>query len=253
MARRKKVYEGKTKILYDGPEPGTLIQYFKDDGTPPESPVPAATDGKGVLNNRLSEFFMTGLNSIGVPTHFLKRLNMREQLVRMAEIIPLEVVVRNFAAGELSSRLGIPEGTPLPRPIVEYYYKDDRLNAPMVAEEHIVAFGWASQQDLDDIVALALRVNDFMSGVMMGVGVRLADFRIEVGRIWEGDFMRLIVADEISPDNCRLWDLRGVTDRTDGQAVADPGPLSDAYTELARRLGVLPSNVTHTTKPTLIN
>ena len=253
MARRKKVYEGKTKILYDGPEPGTLIQYFKDDGTPPESPVPAATDGKGVLNNRLSEFFMTGLNSIGVPTHFLKRLNMREQLVRMAEIIPLEVVVRNFAAGELSSRLGIPEGTPLPRPIVEYYYKDDRLNAPMVAEEHIVAFGWASQQDLDDIVALALRVNDFMSGVMMGVGVRLADFRIEVGRIWEGDFMRLIVADEISPDNCRLWDLRGVTDRTDGQAVADPGPLADAYTELARRLGVLPSNVTHTTKPTLIN
>ncbi len=253
MARRKKVYEGKTKILYDGPEPGTLIQYFKDEGTTPEAVNPGGSEGKGVLNNRLSEFFMTGLNNIGVPTHFLRRLNMREQLVRMAEIIPLEVVVRNFAAGELSARLGIPEGTPLPRPIVEYYYKDDRLSAPMVAEEHIVAFGWATQQDLDDIVALALRVNDFMSGVMLGVGVRLADFRIEVGRVWEGDFMRLIVADEISPDNCRLWDLRGVTDRTDGQPVADPGPLPDAYTELARRLGVLPSNVTHTTKPTLIN
>jgi phosphoribosylaminoimidazole-succinocarboxamide synthase len=251
MARRKKVYEGKTKILYDGPEPGTLVQYFKDEGAGGEAAGPA--EGKGVLNNRLSEFFMTGLNGIGVPTHFIRRINMREQLVRMAEILPLEVVVRNFAAGELSARLGIPEGTPLPRPIVEYYYKDDRLKSPMVAEEHIIAFGWATQQDLDDVVALALRVNDFLSGVMLGVGVRLADFRLELGRIWEGDYMRLIVADEISPDNCRLWDLRGVTDRSDGQPVADPGPLADPHTELARRLGVLPSNVTHTTKPTLIN
>jgi len=256
MARRKKVYEGKTKILYDGPEPGTLIQYFKDEGISSEAPVTneaKGTEGKGVLNNRLSEFFMTGLNSIGVPTHFIKRLNMREQLVRMAEILPLEVVVRNFAAGELSSKLGIPEGTALPRPIVEYYYKDDRLSSPMVAEEHIVAFGWASQQDLDDVVALALRVNDFLSGVMIGVGVRLADFRIEVGRVWEGDYMRLIIADEISPDNCRLWDMRPVIDRGDGQPVAEPGPMADVYTELARRLGVLPTNVTHTPKPTLIN
>jgi len=186
MARRKKVYEGKAKILYEGPEPGTLIQYFKDDSAPtPAIPAPAAVEGKGVLNNRLSEFFMTGLNAIGVPTHFIRRLNMREQLVRMAEIVPLEVVVRNFAAGELSKRLGIPEGTPLPRPIVEYYYKDDRLGTPLVSEEHVIAFNWASQQDLDDMVALALRVNDFLSGVMMGVGIRLADFRIEVGRIWE--------------------------------------------------------------------
>jgi phosphoribosylaminoimidazole-succinocarboxamide synthase len=253
MARRKKIYEGQAKILYEGPEPGTLIQYFKDEEAEGQAtPLRGAVEGRGVLNNRLSEFFMSGLNSIGVPTHFIRRLNMREQLVRMVEIIPLEVVVRNFAAGDISKRLGIPEGTALPRPIVEYYYKDEKLQSPMVAEEHIVAFGWASQQDLDDMVALALRVNDFLSGVMMGVGLRLADFRIEVGRIWEGDFMRLIVADEISPDNCRLWDLRG------GEATADapakePGPLPDVYTELARRLGVLPSNVTHTTKPTLIN
>ena len=255
MARRKKVYEGKAKILYEGPEPGTLIQYFKDDSAPsPATPAPAAVEGKGVLNNRLSEFFMTGLNAIGVPTHFIRRLNMREQLVRMAEIIPLEVVVRNFAAGELSARLGIPEGTPLPRPIVEYYYKDERLGTPMVSEEHIFAFNWASQQDLDDIVALSLRVNDFLSGVMMGVGIRLADFRIEVGRIWDGDYMRLIIADEISPDSCRLWDLRGAAESMEGDGVTrDPGPLADVYTELARRLGVLPSNVTHPTKPTLIN
>jgi phosphoribosylaminoimidazole-succinocarboxamide synthase len=239
MARRKKVYEGKAKILYEGPEPGTLVQYFKDDSSPTVA-APSTLEGKGVLNNRLSEFFMAGLN-----------LNMREQLVRMAEIIPLEVVVRNFSAGPMVTRLGIPEGTQLPRPIVEYYYKDDKLNSPLVAEEHIVAFGWANQQDLDDVVALALRVNDFLSGVMMGVGIRLADFRIEVGRIWEGDFMRLIVADEISPDSCRLWDMR-LPERPDG-SVPDPQPLADVYTELARRLGVLPSNVTHQMKPTLIN
>jgi phosphoribosylaminoimidazole-succinocarboxamide synthase len=205
-----------------------------------------------VLNNRLSEFFMSGLNSIGVPTHFIRRLNMREQLVRMVEIIPIEVVVRNFAAGPISERLGIPEGTPLPRPIVEYYFKDEKLGDPMVAEEHIVAFGWAGQQDLDDMVALALRVNDFLSGVMMGVGIRLADFRIEIGRVWEGDFMRLIIADEISPDSCRLWDMRAA-ERAEGLPASDPGPLADVYTELARRLGVLPTNVTHTPKPTLIN
>ncbi|GHC57378.1 phosphoribosylaminoimidazolesuccinocarboxamide synthase [Neogemmobacter tilapiae] len=254
MARRKKVYEGKAKILYEGPEPGTLIQYFKDDGglvVANAQPAQGQTEGKGVLNNRLSEFFMSGLNSIGVPTHFIRRLNMREQLVRMAEIVPVEVVVRNFAAGEMSRRLGIPEGTPLPRPIVEYYYKDDKLGSPMVSEEHVIAFGWASQQDLDDMIALALRVNDFLSGVMLGVGIRLADFRIEVGRIWEGDYMRLIVADEISPDSCRLWDMRG-NEGADGQ-VREPGPLPDVYTELARRLGVLPSNVTHALKPTLIN
>ncbi len=252
MARRKKVYEGKAKILYEGPEPGTLIQYFKDDATPAGTTVPMV-EGKGVLNNRLSEFFMSGLNSLGVPTHFMRRLNMREQLVRMAEIMPLEIVVRNFAAGDITSRLGIPEGTPLPRPIVEYYFKDDKLGTPLVSEEHILAFGWGNQQDLDDIVALSLRVNDFLSGVMLGVGIRLADFRLEVGRVWEGDFMRLIVADEISPDSCRLWDMRGLETPDREGALRDPAPLPDVYTELARRLGVLPSNVTHTPKPTLIN
>ena len=250
MARRKKVYEGKAKILYEGPEPGTLIQYFKDEGLANAAQTHAVQDGKGVLNNRLSEFFMAGLNAIGVPTHFIRRINMREQLVRMAEIVPLEVVVRNFAAGDLSKRLGIPEGTPLPRPIVEYYYKDEKLGSPLVSEEHIIAFNWANQQDLDDIVALALRVNDFLSGVMMGVGLRLADFRLEVGRVWDGDFMRLIVADEISPDSCRLWDMRAA-DAEGG--MREPGPLADVYTELARRLGVIPTNVTHTPKPTLIN
>jgi len=253
MARRKKVYEGKAKIIYEGPEPGTLIQYFKDEDAPKGAvaSISAATEGRGVLNNRLSEFFMSGLNAIGVPTHFVRRLNMREQLVRMVEMIPLEVVVRNFAAGGISRRLGIPEGSPLPRPIVEYYFKDEKLGLPMVSEEHVIAFNWAGQQDLDDIVSLALRVNDFLSGVLLGVGVRLMDFRIEVGRIWEGDFMRLIVADEISPNSMRLWDLRQPEGK-DGRP-GDPVPLADVHAELARRLGVLPSNVTHPARSSAIN
>jgi phosphoribosylaminoimidazole-succinocarboxamide synthase len=253
MARRKKIYEGKAKILYEGPEPGTYVQYFKDDATAFNAQKKDVFEGKGVLNNRLSEFFMTGLNQIGVPTHFIKRINMREQLIRQVEIIPLEVVVRNFAAGSMSTRLGIAEGTALPRPIVEFYLKDDNLGDPLVSEEHIIAFGWASQQDLDDMVALALRVNDFLSGCMIAVGIRLVDFKIEIGRIWENDYPRLVVADEISPDSCRLWDIETGRKLDKDVFRRDLGSLTDAYTEVARRLGVLPSNVTHASKPTLIN
>ncbi len=253
MARRKKVYEGKAKILYEGPEPGTFVQYFKDDATAFNAEKKDVIDGKGVLNNRLSEFFMTGLSAIGVPTHFIKRINMREQLIRQVEIIPLEVVVRNVAAGSMSKRLGIAEGTALPRPIIEFYLKDDALGDPLVSEEHVVAFGWASQQDLDDMVALALRVNDFLSGVMLAVGIKLVDFKIEIGRIWENDYQRLIVADEISPDSCRLWDIETGRKLDKDVFRRDLGDLADAYKEVVRRLGVLPTNVTHTTKPHLIN
>jgi len=253
MARRKKVYEGKAKILYEGPEPGTLVQYFKDDATAFNAEKRAVIDGKGVLNNRLSEYFMTGLNNIGVPTHFIRRLNMREQLIRAAEIIPLEVVVRNVAAGSICTRLGIEEGTPLPRPIVEFYYKDDALGDPLVSEEHIIAFGWAVQQDLDDMISLALRVNDFLSGLMLGVGIKLVDFKIEIGRIWDGDFMRLIIADEISPDSCRLWDIETGQKLDKDVFRRDLGDLADAYTEVAKRLGVMPNLPQGMTKPTLIN
>ena len=253
MARRKKVYEGKAKILYEGPEPGTLVQYFKDDATAFNAEKREVIEGKGVLNNRLSEFFMNGLNRIGVPTHFIRRINMREQLIRSVEMIPLEVVVRNLAAGSLSKRLGLEEGAPLPRPIIEFYYKDDALGDPLVSEEHVIAFNWASQQDLDDMVALALRVNDFLSGTMMAVGITLVDFKIEVGRIWENDYPRLVVADEISPDSCRLWDAQSGKKLDKDVFRRDLGNLADAYTEVAKRLGVLPTNVTHATKPTLIN
>lgn len=242
MARRRLVYEGKAKILYEGPEPGTLIQYFKDDATAFNAEKKEVVDGKGVLNNRISEHVMNGLNAIGVPTHFMRRLNMREQLIRACEIIPLEIVVRNVAAGSLSKRLGIEEGTPLPRPIIEFYYKDDKLGDPLVTEEHIAAFNWAGQQDVDDMISLALRVNDFLSGMMMGVGIRLVDFKIECGRVYDGDFQRIIVADEISPDSCRLWDAKSGEKLDKDVFRRDLGNLADAYTEVASRLGIMPRN-----------
>ncbi|MCF6232047.1 MAG: phosphoribosylaminoimidazolesuccinocarboxamide synthase [Rhodobacteraceae bacterium] len=253
MARRKKIYEGKAKILYEGTEPGTIVQYFKDDTTAFNAEKKEVIDGKGVLNNRLSEYFMTGLNTVGVPTHFIKRLNMREQLIKNCEIIPLEIIVRNFAAGSMSKRLGIEEGTQLPRPIVEYCLKDDSLGDPLVSEEHIAAFGWASPQDMDDILSLALRVNDFLSGVLYGVGIRLVDFKIEVGRVYDGDFQRLIVADEISPDSCRLWDMETGEKLDKDVFRRDLGNLADAYSEVARRLGVLPKISPPAGRPTLIN
>ena len=200
MSRRRRIYEGKAKVLYEGPEPGTLIQHFKDDATAFNAKKHEIIDGKGVLNNRISEYVFQHLNDIGVPTHFIRRLNMREQLIREVEIIPLEVVVRNVAAGSLATRLGIEEGTQLPRSIIEFYYKNDALNDPMVSEEHITAFGWATPQEIDDVMALAIRVNDFLSGLFLGVGIRLVDFKMECGRLWENEMMRIVVADEISPE-----------------------------------------------------
>ncbi len=240
MARRRQLYEGKAKILFEGPEPGTLVQYFKDDATAGNGTKKGIITGKGVLNNRISEHLMLRLQDIGVPTHFVRRLNMREQLIREVEIIPLEIVIRNVAAGSLSKRLGIPEGTRLPRSILEYYYKNDSLNDPMVAEEHITAFGWASTADMDDIVALALRINDFLTGLFLGVGITLVDFKLEFGRLWENEDMRLVLADEISPDNCRLWDVKTSEKLDKDRFRRDMGRVEEAYQEVARRLGILP-------------
>ena len=214
MNRRRRIYEGKAKVLYEGPEPGTLIQHFKDDATAFNAKKHEVIDGKGVLNNRISEYVFQHLNDIGVPTHFIRRLNMREQLIREVEIIPLEVVVRNVAAGSLAERLGLEEGTQLPRSIIEFYYKNDKLNDPMVSEEHITAFGWATPQEIDDIMALAIRVNDFLSGLFLGVGIRLVDFKMETGRLWEGDLMRIVVADEISPIRAGYGTSRATTSST---------------------------------------
>jgi len=239
MNRRRKIYDGKAKTLYEGPEPGTLIQYFKDDATAGNGAKHEIIDGKGVLNNRISEFIFSKLNNLGIPTHFIRRLNMREQLIKEVEIIPLEVVVRNVAAGSLTKRLGLEPGTQLPRSIIEFYYKDDALNDPMVSEEHITAFGWATPQELDDIMSLAIRVNDFLTGLFMGVGIQLVDFKIECGRLYDGDLMRIVLADEISPDNCRLWDIKTRNKLDKDRFRENLGGLVDAYREVAQRLGIL--------------
>jgi phosphoribosylaminoimidazole-succinocarboxamide synthase len=240
MSRRRQIYEGKAKVLFEGPEPGTLVQYFKDDASAFNNQKTGTITGKGVLNNRISEFLMTRLNELGIQTHFVRRLNMREQLVRELEIIPLKMVVCNVAAGDLARRLGLEEGTKLPRSIVEYYYKNEELGDPMVAEEHITAFGWATPHDLDDIMAMGLRVNDFLSGLFLGIGIRLVDFSLEFGRLWTNDEMRIVIADEISPDSCRLWDLKTGEKLDKDRFREDLGRVEEGYQEVARRLGILP-------------
>ena len=241
MARRQKIYEGKAKILYRGTDTTTLIQYFKDDVTAFNAEKTAVIEGKGIINNIMSEHFMKGLSSIGIPNHFIKRLNMREQLVKSCEIIPLEVVVRNLAAGSMSKRLGLKEGTVLSRPIVEFYYKKDELNDPLVTEEHVIGFNWATQVELEEIILMALRVNDFMSGMMYSVNIKLVDFKLEIGRYFEDEIVKLIIADEISSDSCRLWD------NVSGQKLDKDifrqglGDLISGYREVAKRFGVLPN------------
>lgn len=242
MSRRRKIYEGKAKTLYEGPEPGTLVQHFKDDTTAGNAEKHEVIDGKGVINNRISEYIFDQLNALGIGTHFIKRMNMREQLIREVEIIPVEVVVRNVAAGTLAKRLGLDEGTALPRSIVEFYYKNDALGDPMVSDEHITAFGWANPQEIDEMMAIAIRVNDFLSGLFLGAGIKLVDFKIECGRLWENDMMRIVVADEISPDSCRLWDNKTGEKLDKDRFRRDLGGMLDAYQEVARRLGVLNEN-----------
>jgi phosphoribosylaminoimidazole-succinocarboxamide synthase len=236
MGRRRQVYEGRAKILFEGPEPGTLVQYFKDDVATDDKGI---ITGKGVLNNRISEFLMTRLNEVGIATHFMRRLNMREQLVKEVEIIPISLMVRNFAAGGLATRLGLKVGQPLPRSIIEYYYKSEELGFPLVCEEHITAFGWAVPPDLDDMMALALRVNDYLTGLFIGVGIRLVDFRLEFGRLWQGEDMRIVIADEISPDNCRLWDISTGEPLDHDRHSRNLGKVEQGYQEVARRLGIL--------------
>ncbi len=242
MNRRHRIYEGKAKILYEGPEPGTYVQFFKDDATAFNAKKHEIIDGKGVLNNRISEHIFSHLGRLGIPTHFIKRINMREQLIKAVEIIPLEVVVRNVAAGSLAKRLGLEEGTPLPQSIIEFYYKNDSLDDPMVTEEHITAFGWAVPQEIEDIMQLSIRINDFLSGLFAGVNIQLIDFKMEFGRLWEDETMRIVLADEISPDSARLWDMQTQEKMDKDRFRRDMGGLINAYQEVAKRLGIMNEN-----------
>jgi len=242
MSRRKQIYEGKAKILYEGPEPGTLIQYFKDDTTAFNAEKMEVLDGKGVLNNRISEYMMIRLGEIGIPTHFIKRVNMREQLIKKVEIVPLEVICRNVAAGSMSKRLGIEEGEKLSRPVVEFCLKRDDLGDPLVSEEHVTAFGWASPAEMDEMIQMTLRINDYLCGLFAAIGIKLIDFKIEFGRLPVDDGHQIILADEISPDSCRLWD-RDTNEKMDKDRFRrDLGGVTEAYAEVATRLGILKEN-----------
>ena len=242
MSRRRQIYEGKAKVLFEGPEPGTLVQYFKDDASAFNNQKRGTITGKGVLNNRISEYLMMRIAEIGIPTHFVRRLNMREQLVKEVEIIPIEVIVRNVAAGSFSERLGIAEGTVLPRSIVEFCLKSDELGDPLITEEHITAFGWAAPHEIDEMMSMSLRINDFLSGVFLGIGIKLVDFKLEFGRYFDNEEQRTILADEISPDNCRLWDLQTNEKMDKDRFRRDLGGAAEAYQEVARRLGIMPES-----------
>ena len=239
MKRGKKLYEGKAKILYAGQEKGTAIQHFKDHATAFNNQKQSTIEGKGILNNRISEHILSSLNQIGIETHLIKRINMREQLIKLVEIIPIEFVVRNIATGSLTKRLGIEDGTILDKPLIEFCYKSDVLNDPLVSSEHIDAFGWATMVELDYIKDQCLRINDFMQGMFKGVGIKLVDFKLEFGKLNQDGKKKIILADEISPDTCRLWDASSEEKLDKDRFRKDLGNLIEAYQEVARRLNIL--------------
>ena len=239
MNKGKKLYEGKAKILYEGPEKGTAIQHFKDDATAFNNLKKTTVEGKGVLNNRISEHILNNLNQIGIKTHLIKRLNMREQLVKIAEILPIEFIVRNIATGSLTKKLGIADGTVLSKPLLEYSYKNDDLGDPLVAKEHIIEFNWATEIELNLIKNYCLRINDFMQGMFRGVGIKLVDFKLEFGRVNTDGKKEIILADEISPDTCRLWDVVSEKKLDKDRFRKDLGNIIQAYQEVARRLGII--------------
>ena len=239
MKKGKKLYEGKAKILYAGQEKGTAIQHFKDQATAFNNQKQSTIEGKGILNNRISEHILSSLNQIGIETHLVKRINMREQLIKLVEIIPIEFVVRNIATGSLTKRLGIEDGTILDRPLIEFCYKSDVLNDPLVSSEHIDAFGWATMVELDYIKDQCLRINDFMQGMFKGVGIKLVDFKLEFGKLNQDGKKKIILADEISPDTCRLWDASSEEKLDKDRFRKDLGNLIEAYQEVARRLNIL--------------
>ena len=239
MKKGKKLYEGKAKIIYATADKNLVIQYFKDDATAFNNLKKSKIEGKGVLNNRISEHILTNLGQIGIKNHLVKRLNMREQIIKFVEIIPIEFIVRNVATGSITKRLGIEDGTVLKNPLLEFCLKDDNLGDPLIAEEHILAFEWATKKELKIVKKMILRINDFMVGMFGGVGIKLIDFKVEFGRFKSDGKTEIILADEISPDTCRLWD--SITDKKldKDRFRKDLGDLIPAYTEVAKRLGIL--------------
>ena len=237
--KRKIIYEGKAKKIFSSSKPNELIQHFKDEATAFNNRKKASIPGKGILNNFISELLMTKLSLLNIPNHFIKRINMREQLISRLDIIPVEVVIRNVAAGSLVNRMGIKEGKVLTKPLIEFFYKSDELGDPLISEDHILNFELATNQELEEIITLSYRINDFLMGYFMSANIRLIDFKLEFGRLWNSDDSLVMLADEISPDNCRLWDFTSNKKLDKDRFRHNLGEVDIAYKEVAFRLGVL--------------
>tara|TARA_Y100001970_G_scaffold291003_1_gene426646 strand:+ start:9 stop:791 length:783 start_codon:yes stop_codon:yes gene_type:complete len=237
MKKGKKLYEGKAKIIFSTTDKNTVIQHFKDDATAFNNQKKAMIDGKGILNNRISEHILNSLSEIGIKNHLIKRLNMREQLIEFVDIIPIEFIIRNIATGSLTKRIGIEEGTVLDYPLIEYCLKNDELGDPVVSREHILNFNWLNSIELDLINEQCFRINDFLQGLFKGVGIKLVDFKVEFGKAKSDG--KIILADEISPDTCRLWDQKTDKKLDKDRFRKDLGNLVEAYQEVAKRLGIL--------------
>ena len=230
--RREQFYEGKAKKLYSTSNPDLIIQYFKDDATAFNAKKRGTIEDKGVMNNRMSELFFTMLEKNGVKTHFVSRIDDRQMLCKRLEIVPVEIVVRNILAGSLAKRLGREEGETLEHPFVEYYYKSDALDDPLIYPEHAIAFGWSTEPELAEIRKMALRVNELLRAFLDERGVILVDFKLEFGR-HHGE---ILLGDEICPDTCRFWDKATRQKLDKDRFRRDLGGVEDAYHEMLRRV-----------------
>ena len=232
MEKKEKLYEGKAKIIYATDEPDKVIAYYKDSATAFDAIKKATIKGKGVLNNTIASFFFKLLNEKGIPTHFIKQLSDREMLIYKVEIIPVEVVVRNIAAGSIVKRLGIPEKTEFNPPLVEFYLKNDELHDPIICEQHIYAMNLAKPEEVQKMKELALKVNEILKEFMAKQGVILVDFKLEFGRK-DGE---IVLADEISPDTCRFWDTKTGESLDKDRFRFDLGDLIEGYQKILEKI-----------------
>ena len=235
MQKKELLYEGKAKKVYTTEDPEVYIVAYKDDATAFNGLKKGTIVGKGVVNNEMSNFMFRKLEEQGIPTHYIEELNERETAVKKVTIVPLEVIIRNTAAGSLSKRLGLPEGTPLKTPVLEFSYKNDDLGDPMVNDYHILAMGLATREELDQIAEMSFAINKMMVEFFKSVNVDLIDFKIEFGKTSDG---KIILADEISPDTCRFWDSDTHEKLDKDRFRRDMGGVEEAYEEMMRRLGL---------------
>ena len=233
LEKTEQLYEGKAKKVFATTDPSLVIVSYKDDATAFNGAKKGTIVGKGVVNNRMSNFLMEKLEKEGVPTHFVKEISDRETVVKKVSIVPLEVIVRNIAAGSLSKRLGLPEGTPMKRTVIEYCYKCDALDAPMVNEYHILAMEYCTKEELDTIASMALKINEFLKKFFASIKVELVDFKLEFGKTQDG---KIVLADEISPDTCRFWDAETHEKLDKDRFRRDMGGVEDAYKEMMKRV-----------------